>query len=62
MNDREWTSERVRAFRTKLGKTQREFAELIPVHLVTLIRWENDKFKPSRMALKRLDDLYKKNS
>jgi len=62
MSDREWTSSQVREFRMQLGKTQKDFAELARVHIGTLIRWENDKFKPSRMALERLSELYEQHT
>lgn len=61
MSNREWTPERIKQLRTKLGKTQKEFAKMARVHIGTLIRWETDKFKPSLMSLERLNELYEKN-
>jgi len=55
MSDREWTPKQVKALRLRLGKTQKEFAEMLGVHVVTIIRWEKGNFNPSKMALKLLD-------
>lgn len=60
MSNLEWTPEKIRKLRIKLGKTQKEFAELIGVHAGTVIRWENGTFNPSKMALKILDIVEKK--
>lgn len=54
---REWKSEDVKALRKRLGKTQKEFGELLGVHVVTIIRWESEKFGPSKMASAQLDRL-----
>jgi transcriptional regulator with XRE-family HTH domain len=35
----EWTPEQVKELRLRLGKTQKEFAEMLGVHVVTIIRW-----------------------
>jgi DNA-binding transcriptional regulator YiaG len=51
----EWTPEQVKELRLRLGKTQKEFAEMLGVHVVTIIRWEKGNFNPSKMALKLLD-------
>ena len=52
---REWTPKQVKELRLRLGKTQKEFAEMLGVHVVTIIRWEKGNFNPSKMALKLLD-------
>lgn len=52
---REWTPEQVKDLRLRLDKTQKEFAEMLGVHVVTIIRWEKGNFTPSKMALKLLD-------
>ena len=55
MSDREWTDEEVKELRLRLGKTQKEFAEMLGVHVVTIIRWEKGNFNPSKLAIKLLD-------
>jgi DNA-binding transcriptional regulator YiaG len=50
-----WTPEKVKDLRLRLGKTQKEFAEMLGVHVVTIIRWEKGNFNPSKMALNLLD-------
>ena len=53
--NQEWTPEKVKELRLRLGRTQKEFAEMLGVHVVTIIRWEKGNFNPSKMALKILD-------
>lgn len=55
MSGHEWTAEEVKELRLRLGKTQKEFGEMLGVHVVTIIRWEQGKFNPSKMAIKLLD-------
>lgn len=61
MSEREWTPEQVKDLRLRLEKTQKEFAEMLGVHVVTIIRWEKGNFNPSKMALKLLET-YEKNA
>jgi putative transcriptional regulator len=44
----------VRQFRQLLGLTQEQFAARMGVTLVTINRWENDRSKPSPLALLRI--------
>lgn len=53
----DWTSDLVKELRKSLGKTQKEFGEMLGVHVVTIIRWENGAFTPSKMAVKLLDHI-----
>lgn len=53
----DWTSEDVKDLRLKLEKTQKEFGEMLGVHVVTIIRWESGSFNPSKMAVKLLDSI-----
>lgn len=43
--------------REALRMTQKQMAEAIGVTVLTLSRWENGHFKPSRLAQKILADL-----
>jgi DNA-binding transcriptional regulator YiaG len=56
---RDWTPESIKELRKRLGKTQKEFGEMLGVHVVTIIRWEQGSFNPSKMALKLLDSYAK---
>jgi len=47
----------VKDVRLQLGLTQEDFAREIGVSYVTLNRWENGQYKPSKMA-KNLFDSY----
>jgi putative transcriptional regulator len=44
----------VRQFRQLLGLTQEQFAARMGVTLPTINRWENDRSKPSPLALLRI--------
>lgn len=59
MSKDEWSAARVKGLRLRLEATQKEFADMLGVHVVTIIRWEKDNFNPSRMALKLLDKIDK---
>lgn len=47
----------VRELRKRLGLTQEKFAAKLGVTLPTICRWENDKVKPSPLALKQVEAL-----
>ena len=51
----------IRTLRKRLGLTQEEFAHQIGVTFATVNRWENRKSKPSRLAVRMLDDLSRKS-
>ncbi len=50
----------VRELRADLGLTQEQFAAKIGVTYSTINRWENDKGKPSPLALLRIERLQQK--
>lgn len=47
----------IRALRIRLGLTQKKFADKLGVALNSLNRWENDKSKPSYLAMDRIKKL-----
>ncbi|MFO7898172.1 MAG: helix-turn-helix domain-containing protein [Planctomycetota bacterium] len=47
----------IRGLRKQLDLTQEQFAHEIGVTFATVNRWENNKSKPSRLALKALSEL-----
>lgn len=49
----------VRDARLGLGLSQREFATIINVTQTTVARWETGRFRPSRLAIKRIEDVLK---
>ncbi len=53
-------SKMIRKLRTALGLTQEQFAAKIGVTYSTINRWENNKSKPSPLALQRIEELQKK--
>jgi len=50
----------IRSLRKALSLTQEEFAHRIGVTFATVNRWENGKSKPSRLAVKTLEELSRK--
>ena len=46
----------VREIRQRLGLTQEEFASKLGVTFPTVNRWENRRAKPSRMAMKLIEN------
>jgi len=50
-------AKRLKEFRELQGWTQLDFANKIGINRVTLVRWENDTSKPSRLALQILQQL-----
>ncbi|MHC4587166.1 MAG: helix-turn-helix domain-containing protein [Planctomycetota bacterium] len=53
-------SQIVRELRVALGLTQEQFAAKIGVTVSTVNRWENDKGKPSPLAMLRIKKLRNK--
>ncbi len=51
----------VKKVRLSLDLTQEEFAHRLGVTLCTVSRWENGKSSPSRLALKQIQRLSKKD-
>lgn len=52
----------IKKLRKKLLLTQREFAELLGVKLVTVSRWESGKFEPTMRVKRKLRELFEKNN
>jgi putative transcriptional regulator len=50
-------SSNIRVIRKDLNLTQEQFAEKIGVAFCTVNRWENNRYKPSRLALKQIKEL-----
>lgn len=50
----------IKALRIKMGLTQEEFAHIIGVTWVTVNRWEAGKYKPTKLALRELNRLAKR--
>ena len=51
--------ETIRELRAALGLTQEQFAAKVGVTVSTINRWENDKGKPSPLALLRIEQVQK---
>jgi len=58
--DQQDTSKMIRQLRAALGLTQEQFAAKVGVTYSTINRWENDKGKPSSLAMLRIKQLQKK--
>ena len=50
----------VRGLRTSLGLTQEQFAAKVGVTYATVNRWENNKGRPSPLAMRVIEKLQKK--
>ncbi len=50
----------IRELRTVLGLTQEQFAAKVGVTFTTVNRWENNKAKPSPLAMLKIKQLQKK--
>lgn len=57
MGNRHSTAHLVRELRNRLGLTQEKMAARLGVTFPTINRWENDRAKPSPLALKQIEDL-----
>lgn len=51
-------SKNIRKIRLELGLTQEQFAAKLGVSFPTVNRWENQKSKPSPLALQKLEKLF----
>ncbi|MBN1364950.1 MAG: helix-turn-helix transcriptional regulator [Syntrophaceae bacterium] len=47
----------VREIRARTGLTQEKFAAKLGVTFPTINRWENDRAKPSPLAMQRIEEL-----
>ena len=52
-----WTPEKIRALREARRQTQEEFATEIGVSFSTLNRWENGHARPTKLSVRRLEEL-----
>jgi len=52
-------SNRVRKVRNQLNLSQEDLAQAIGVSFATVNRWENDKTKPSKLALNQFNSFCK---
>ena len=50
-------STEVRLARSTLGLSQRAFAKEVGVSYVTVARWETNRFRPSRLAVRNIEML-----
>ncbi|HUI25159.1 MAG TPA: helix-turn-helix transcriptional regulator [Candidatus Kryptonia bacterium] len=53
-------SETVRELRAKLGMTQEEFAHALGLTVGTVNRWENRRFRPSKLARATISEFAKR--
>ncbi|MFC1677979.1 helix-turn-helix domain-containing protein [Planctomycetota bacterium] len=58
--DQQGTSKMIRELRAGLALTQEQFAAKIGVTYSTINRWENDKGKPSPLAMRGIKKLQNK--
>ena len=58
--DQQNTSKMIRQLRADLGLTQEQFAAKIGATFSTVNRWENDKSKPSPLAMLRIKKFQQK--
>lgn len=56
----EMTGENIKAIRQQCGETQERFARRLRVSFVTINRWENNLARPSDLAIRRLNRLFRK--
>jgi DNA-binding transcriptional regulator YiaG len=56
------TSDEIKEIRNRLGLTQEAFARLIDVSYQTVNRWETGAFKPSKLAIYKIEQLTKKQT
>lgn len=50
----------IKEFRDRLGITQEELSRLIGVSCQTINRWEKGHYKPSKLALDKINNLLRK--
>ncbi len=54
-------AEKIKTLRKKMFFSQSELADLLCVSLVTVNRWENNKFEPTIKIKRKLNELFIKN-
>ena len=57
MDEKSEMAKFVRRLRSLTGLTQEKFAAKVGVTFPTVNRWENDKAKPSPLALQKIEEL-----
>ena len=57
MKKTSWSPDRIHKLRKRFGDTQEAFARRLGVSFVSLNRWEKGHAKPSRLAVRLLDEL-----
>lgn len=57
-NSEEMLASRIREIRLQMGLTQEQFASKLGVSFPTVNRWENQKAKPSPLAIQKLQKLF----
>ncbi len=55
-------AEKVKFVRTELKLSQEDFAHELGVSFVTINRWENGSYNPSRLAKKAFEDFCEKRT
>jgi DNA-binding XRE family transcriptional regulator len=55
-------AQKIKKLREVLLITQQELAELLGVSIVTVNRWENDRFEPTIKIKRKLQALFKENN
>ncbi len=58
LNREEEIALRIREIRLEMGLTQEQFAAKLGVSFPTVNRWENQKAKPSPLAIQKLNKLF----
>ncbi|HOH59264.1 MAG TPA: helix-turn-helix domain-containing protein [Bacilli bacterium] len=48
--------------RAKLNLSQEEFAKMLGVSFISVNRWENDKYAPTKLIKVKLIQLFKENN
>ena len=54
-------AERLKELRYKLGLSQKEFAERVGIHYMTLSKYESGKYRPSLRFLKKVEEVFNVN-
>ena len=55
-------AQKIKKLREVLLITQQELSDLLGVSIVTVNRWENDKFEPTIKIKRKLQALFKENN
>jgi len=53
--------QRLKELRYKLGLSQKEFAEKLGIHYMTLSKYESEKYPPSLRFIKKLEEIFNVN-